>query len=80
MINLGMVDPIGLPTPGAGRTTELQLEGCWARCVWRSRDPIGELEELDIYIYIHTYIYIYKSLLLLIIIINIIISYDYYYY
>jgi hypothetical protein len=47
MINLGMVDPIGLPTPGAGRTTELQLKGCWARCVWRSRDPIGELEELD---------------------------------
>ena len=42
-----MVDPIGLPTPGAGRTTELQLKGCWARCVWRSRDPIGELEELD---------------------------------
>ena len=76
MINLGMVDPTGLPTPGAGRTTELQLEGCWACCVWRSRDPIGELEELDemhqlnIYIYYNNYYYYCYA-----IIINIIMNY-----
>ena len=69
-----MVDPIGLPTPGAGRTTELQLKGCWARCVWRSRDPIGELEELDEMHQLNIYIILLLLLLLwLLLIINIII-------